>query len=157
MENIAVMELSQVAIVFHQIASTRFISFHHSNPIFRNVWTYFLLGLLMIFSYLVAAAGLQIIWSLSLAMVDIYAILVKRSFRNHRAVSLFAAGDGVRCWMSWILILHAKSCRAYILWPFLPFPWGAQNPLMTSSEFWNTDWYCWLPLVVYWTIIVSFW
>ncbi|XP_074276229.1 CASP-like protein 5A2 isoform X1 [Silene latifolia] len=47
------------------------------------------------FRYLVAAAGLQIMWSLSLAVVDLYAILVKRSFRSYRVISLFAAGDGV--------------------------------------------------------------
>lgn len=45
------------------------------------------------FRFLVAASGLQILWSLSLAMLDIYALLVKRKFRNRRAVSLFAAGD----------------------------------------------------------------
>ncbi|KAK9691490.1 hypothetical protein RND81_09G200200 [Saponaria officinalis] len=47
------------------------------------------------FRYLVAAAGLQIMWSISLAVLDLYAILVKRSFRNYRVVSLFAAGDGI--------------------------------------------------------------
>ena len=46
-------------------------------------------------SYLVAAAGLQCLWSLSLAIVDVYAILVKRSLRNLRVVSVFAIGDGV--------------------------------------------------------------
>ncbi|RZC76353.1 hypothetical protein C5167_000444 [Papaver somniferum] len=48
------------------------------------------------FCYLVAAAGLQSLWSLSLAIVDIYSILVKRCLRNYRIVSLFAIGDGVR-------------------------------------------------------------
>lgn len=47
------------------------------------------------FSYLVAAVGLQIIWSLVLAIADLYAILVKRSFRNAVVVSLFAIGDGI--------------------------------------------------------------
>lgn len=47
------------------------------------------------FRYLVAASGLQVIWSLVLAMIDIYAILVRRRFRNYRAISLFAAGDGI--------------------------------------------------------------
>lgn len=59
------------------------------------------------FRHLVAAAGLQIIWSLSLAMVDIYAILVKRSFRNHRAVSLFAAGDGITS-----TLIFAAACAS---------------------------------------------
>lgn len=48
------------------------------------------------FCYLVAAVGLQIIWSFILAIADVYAILVKRSFRNAAVVSLFAIGDGVR-------------------------------------------------------------
>ncbi|GMN51082.1 hypothetical protein TIFTF001_020239 [Ficus carica] len=47
------------------------------------------------FCYLVAAASLQSLWSLSLAIVDIYAILVKRSLRNFRVVTLFAIGDGI--------------------------------------------------------------
>lgn len=47
------------------------------------------------FCYLVAAVSLQSLWSLSLALVDIYAILVRRSLRNSRIVSLFAIGDGV--------------------------------------------------------------
>ncbi|CAI0453007.1 unnamed protein product [Linum tenue] len=47
------------------------------------------------FCYLVAAAGLQCLWSLSLAIVDVYAILVMRSLQNHRVVCLFTIGDGV--------------------------------------------------------------
>ncbi|XP_022140364.1 CASP-like protein 5A2 [Momordica charantia] len=47
------------------------------------------------FSYLVAAAGLQGLWSLSLAVIDIYALLVKRSLQNRPIVSFFAVGDGV--------------------------------------------------------------
>lgn len=47
-------------------------------------------------SYLVAAVSLQSLWSLALAVVDIYALLVKRSLRNTSVVSLFAIGDGVR-------------------------------------------------------------
>ncbi|OAY70930.1 CASP-like protein 5A1, partial [Ananas comosus] len=41
-----------------------------------------------------SAVVLQSLWSLSLALVDIYALLVKRSLRNPRAVSLFTIGDG---------------------------------------------------------------
>lgn len=47
------------------------------------------------FCYLVAAVSLQSLWSLALAVVDIYALLVKRSLRNTRVVSLFAVGDGI--------------------------------------------------------------
>ncbi|XP_010253683.1 PREDICTED: CASP-like protein 5A2 [Nelumbo nucifera] len=47
------------------------------------------------FCYLVAAVSLQSVWSLSLAFVDIYALLVKRCLRNSRIVSLFTIGDGV--------------------------------------------------------------
>ncbi|KAE8702502.1 CASP-like protein 5A1 [Hibiscus syriacus] len=47
------------------------------------------------FSYLVLAVGLQSLWSLSLAFVDIYALLVKRSLRNYKAIRLFTIGDGI--------------------------------------------------------------
>lgn len=47
-------------------------------------------------SYLVAAAGLQSMWSLALAIVDVHALLVGRCLQNHRIVSFFAIGDGVR-------------------------------------------------------------
>ncbi|KAI7981564.1 CASP-like protein 5A2 [Camellia lanceoleosa] len=47
------------------------------------------------FCYLVAAVGLQSLWSLSLAVVDIYALLVGRCLQNYRVVSLFAIGDGI--------------------------------------------------------------
>ncbi|KAK8531965.1 hypothetical protein V6N13_131318 [Hibiscus sabdariffa] len=35
------------------------------------------------------------LWSLTLAFVDIYALLVKRSLRNHKAIRLFTIGDGI--------------------------------------------------------------
>ncbi|XVF07902.1 hypothetical protein REPUB_Repub06bG0179200 [Reevesia pubescens] len=47
------------------------------------------------FCYLVLAVGLQSLWSLSLAFVDIYALLVKRSLRNYIVIRLFAIGDGI--------------------------------------------------------------
>ncbi|KAF8009038.1 hypothetical protein BT93_J0122 [Corymbia citriodora subsp. variegata] len=47
------------------------------------------------FWYLVAATGLQSIWSFSLAVVDIYALLVGRSLQNYRLVVFFAMGDGI--------------------------------------------------------------
>lgn len=47
------------------------------------------------FCYLVAAAVLQCFWSLILAAVDIYALLVRRSLHNSLLVSVFALGDGV--------------------------------------------------------------
>lgn len=55
------------------------------------------------FSYLVAAAGLQSLWSLVLAILDAYALLVGRRLQNPRIVSSFAVGDGVR--YSWIILL----------------------------------------------------
>ncbi|GJZ31731.1 CASP-like protein 5A2 [Tanacetum coccineum] len=47
------------------------------------------------FRYLVAALSLQCLWSLSLAIVDIYALLVKRSLRNSIILGLFTIGDAV--------------------------------------------------------------
>ncbi|XAR69098.1 hypothetical protein NMG60_11000566 [Bertholletia excelsa] len=56
------------------------------------------------FCYLVAAVGLQSLWSLSLAMVDIYALLVRRSLRNARIVSLFTIGDGIISTLTLLLL-----------------------------------------------------
>ncbi|CAA6666433.1 unnamed protein product [Spirodela intermedia] len=47
------------------------------------------------FCYLVAAVVLQSSWSLSLAFVDIYALLVRRSLRNPHVVCFFTVGDGI--------------------------------------------------------------
>lgn len=47
------------------------------------------------FSYLVAAVSLQCLWSLLLAIADIYALSVRRSLRNVGVISLFTIGDGV--------------------------------------------------------------
>ncbi|CAK9139102.1 unnamed protein product [Ilex paraguariensis] len=51
--------------------------------------------LFCVISYLVAAVALQSLWSLSLAIVDVYALSVRRCFRNPGVVSLFAIGDGI--------------------------------------------------------------
>ncbi|XP_020275475.1 CASP-like protein 5A1 [Asparagus officinalis] len=47
------------------------------------------------FCYLVAAVTLQSLWSLCLAFVDVYALLVKRCLRNRQVTCLFAIGDGI--------------------------------------------------------------
>ncbi|KAI3894360.1 hypothetical protein MKX03_012359 [Papaver bracteatum] len=47
------------------------------------------------FCYLVVAVALQSSWSLLLAMVDIYALLVCRCLRNSRVVVFFTIGDGI--------------------------------------------------------------
>uniref|UniRef100_A0ACD5Z7J0 Uncharacterized protein n=1 Tax=Avena sativa TaxID=4498 RepID=A0ACD5Z7J0_AVESA len=47
------------------------------------------------FRYLVAAAILQCLWSLVLALVEIYAILVKRSVMNLKAAGISSVGDGI--------------------------------------------------------------
>ncbi|KAF5453432.1 hypothetical protein F2P56_028334 [Juglans regia] len=62
------------------------------------------------FCYLVAAVSLQSLWSLTLAILDVYAILVKRRFRNPRVVSLFAIGD----WITSTLTFAAACASAGI-------------------------------------------
>lgn len=59
------------------------------------------------FSYLVAAAVLQSLWSISLAFVDIYALLVKRCLRNPRALCLFTIGDGITS-----TLIFAAACAS---------------------------------------------
>ncbi|BBH05997.1 Uncharacterised protein family UPF0497 [Prunus dulcis] len=45
--------------------------------------------------YLVAAVSVQCVWSLSLAIVDVYALSVRRSLRNCKVVGFFTIGDGI--------------------------------------------------------------
>ncbi|KAG2670401.1 hypothetical protein I3760_14G084100 [Carya illinoinensis] len=59
------------------------------------------------FSYLVAAAGLQCFWSFSLAIIDIYALLVRRSLQNYRLVTFFAVGDGITS-----TLMFAAACAS---------------------------------------------
>ncbi|VFQ81492.1 unnamed protein product [Cuscuta campestris] len=59
------------------------------------------------FCYFVAAAGLQILWSFSLGILDIYALLVGRSLQNQRIVSFFSIGDGVTS-----TLMFAAACAS---------------------------------------------
>ncbi|KAE8774910.1 CASP-like protein 5A3 [Hordeum vulgare] len=47
------------------------------------------------FRLLVAAESLQCLWSLALAAVDVYALLIKRSFRTPRVTTIYSTGDWV--------------------------------------------------------------
>ncbi|CAN8316810.1 unnamed protein product [Cochlearia groenlandica] len=47
------------------------------------------------FCCLVLAVGLQSLWSLSLFIIDAYALLVKRRLGNHFVVQCFTIGDGI--------------------------------------------------------------
>ncbi|XP_047052136.1 CASP-like protein 5A3 [Lolium rigidum] len=62
------------------------------------------------FRYFVPAVALQCMWSLAMATVDVYAILVGRSFRTPRVVSILSAGD----WITGALTFSAASAAAGI-------------------------------------------
>ncbi|XP_021725886.1 CASP-like protein 5B3 [Chenopodium quinoa] len=62
------------------------------------------------FCYLIASMGLQVIWSLSLALMDAYALAKKIVIHNHILVSLFVIGD----WVTASLSLAAASASAGI-------------------------------------------
>eukprot|EP00249_Psilotum_nudum_P008316 c21189_g1_i3 orf=658-1086(-) len=48
------------------------------------------------FCYLVAAMGMQCLWSFVMAILDSYALLIRRGLRSPSIVSLFAVGDWCR-------------------------------------------------------------
>nr|P0DI71.1 RecName: Full=CASP-like protein 5B1; Short=GbCASPL5B1 [Ginkgo biloba] len=52
------------------------------------------------FCYLVAAMSLQFLWSFMLAILDTYALLIKRGLRNSVLLSLFVVGDWVTATLS---------------------------------------------------------
>ncbi|XP_047052087.1 CASP-like protein 5A2 [Lolium rigidum] len=62
------------------------------------------------FRYFVPAVALQCMWSLAMATVDVYAILVGRSFRTPRVVSILSVGD----WITGALTFSAASAAAGI-------------------------------------------
>ncbi|PWA90939.1 hypothetical protein CTI12_AA095580 [Artemisia annua] len=47
------------------------------------------------FRYLVAAVGLQCLWSLSLAIIDVYALCVRRSLRSPTLITMYTIGDAI--------------------------------------------------------------
>eukprot|EP00249_Psilotum_nudum_P008314 c21189_g1_i1 orf=383-916(-) len=57
------------------------------------------------FCYLVAAMGMQCLWSFVMAILDSYALLIRRGLRSPSIVSLFAVGDWVAATLSF-----AASC-----------------------------------------------
>lgn len=60
------------------------------------------------YCYLIASMGLQVLWSLGLACLDIYALKFKRDLQNPVVLSLFAVGD----WVTAFLSLAAASSSA---------------------------------------------
>ncbi|CAI0472349.1 unnamed protein product [Linum tenue] len=62
------------------------VSFMATTSDFRSVTA---------FCYLVIAVSLQILWSLLLGIVDVYAIMVKRSLGKPVMIRFFAIGDGI--------------------------------------------------------------
>ncbi|XP_057459133.1 CASP-like protein 5B2 [Lotus japonicus] len=63
------------------------------------------------FCYLIASMGLQVLWSLGLACLDIYALRKKRDLQNPILVSLFVVGD----WVTSTLSLAAACSSAGIV------------------------------------------
>ncbi|XP_045827466.1 CASP-like protein 5B2 [Trifolium pratense] len=63
------------------------------------------------FCYLTASMGLQVLWSLGLACLDIYALRRKRDLQNPILVSLFVVGD----WVTAILSLAAACSSAGVI------------------------------------------
>ncbi|XP_047311252.1 CASP-like protein 5A2 [Impatiens glandulifera] len=59
------------------------------------------------FRYLVAATGLQCLWSFLLAMVDVHALLVGRTLQNYIIITLFAFGDGITSTLT-----YAAACSS---------------------------------------------
>ncbi|KAG1371745.1 CASP-like protein 5B3 [Cocos nucifera] len=52
------------------------------------------------FCYLIASMGLQALWSLGLACLDVYALRIRRDLHNPVLVSLFVVGDWVTATLS---------------------------------------------------------
>ncbi|KAJ0732422.1 putative casparian strip membrane protein [Helianthus annuus] len=67
--------------------------------------------LLVDFSFLIAAMGLQVLWSFGLACLDIHALRLKKDLHNHIVLSLLVIGD----WVTAILSLAAACSSAGVM------------------------------------------
>ncbi|KAI3517385.1 hypothetical protein L2E82_06928 [Cichorium intybus] len=63
------------------------------------------------FCYLIAAMGLQVLWSFGLACLDIHALRVKKDLQSQILLSLVVVGD----WVTAILALAASSSSAGVM------------------------------------------
>ncbi|XP_024990831.1 CASP-like protein 5B1 [Cynara cardunculus var. scolymus] len=63
------------------------------------------------FCYLIAAMGLEVLWSLGLACLDIHALWVKKDLQSQILLSLVVVGD----WVTAILALAASSSSAGVM------------------------------------------
>ncbi|KAL1195877.1 CASP-like protein 5B2 [Cardamine amara subsp. amara] len=84
------------------------------------------------FCYLIAAMGLQLLWSFGLACLDVYALRSKKDLQNPILVSLFVVGDWVTamlslaasCSSAGVVVLYAKDlkyCQLQGLYPCLRY------------------------------------
>ncbi|KAL5709464.1 hypothetical protein ACHQM5_020148 [Ranunculus cassubicifolius] len=83
------------------------------------------------FSYLVAAMGLQVLWSLGLACLDIYALRIKKNLQNSVLVSLFVVGD----WVTAILSLAAACSSAGVIVLFVKDVNFCSDPHLPCTRF----------------------
>ncbi|GJS43577.1 CASP-like protein 5B1 [Tanacetum coccineum] len=67
------------------------------------------------FCYLIAAMGLQVLWSFGLACLDIHALRLNKDLHNHIFLSLLVVGD----WVTAILSLAAASSSAGVMVVFI--------------------------------------
>ncbi|CAI9273572.1 hypothetical protein Lser_V15G08765 [Lactuca serriola] len=67
------------------------------------------------FCYLIAAMGLQVLWSFGLACLDIHALRLNKDLHNHILLSFLLVGD----WVTVILSLAAASSSAGVMILFM--------------------------------------
>ncbi|XP_077238910.1 CASP-like protein 5B1 [Tasmannia lanceolata] len=84
------------------------------------------------FCYLIASMGLQLLWSLGLAGLDVYALRIKRDLQNPVLVSLFVVGD----WVTATLSLAAACSSAGVTVLFVSDTnFCRVNPYLLCSRF----------------------
>ncbi|KAJ4980133.1 hypothetical protein NE237_010913 [Protea cynaroides] len=84
------------------------------------------------YCYLLVAMGLQILWSLGLACLDLYALKMKRDLQNPLLLSLFVVGD----WVTATLSLAAACSSAGVTVLFASdLDFCRQQSLLLCSRF----------------------
>ncbi|KAK8662476.1 hypothetical protein V6N13_092049 [Hibiscus sabdariffa] len=83
------------------------------------------------FCYLIAAMGIQVLWSFGLACLDFHALRSKTNLQNPVLVSLFVVGD----WVTAILSLAAASSSAGVTVLYSRDLGYCKSPLVPCTHF----------------------
>ncbi|KVI04899.1 Uncharacterized protein family UPF0497, trans-membrane plant [Cynara cardunculus var. scolymus] len=97
--------------IFQFLCAAASIAVMAASSGFSSATSFWIMNCMEILTYLIAAMGLEVLWSLGLACLDIHALWVKKDLQSQILLSLVVVGD----WVTAILALAASSSSAGVM------------------------------------------